>query len=165
MKPQIVFAVLFFLLTFIALGTAIYVYLRKEQDKFIPKDKYDEAWNKVFRNKTKNPILNVHFVLNLGKSDSTSFSLGFGVISLLSLFFFLVHPDYFDSSFYFMVATLIGSVAALSGFFIGAFGSFRARNVSPLMSYGGVILCTVGLINIPIAIFMTFIFIVSHGTW
>jgi hypothetical protein len=34
----------------------LYVYLRKEQHKLIPKDKYDEAWNEVFRNKTKNPM-------------------------------------------------------------------------------------------------------------
>jgi len=43
--------IFFYLLTFTVLGTAGYVYLRQLQDKVIPKDKYDEAWNEVFRRK------------------------------------------------------------------------------------------------------------------
>jgi hypothetical protein len=41
---------MFFLLSIAVLGIVVYKYLQHEQDKFIPKDKYDEAWNEFFKN-------------------------------------------------------------------------------------------------------------------
>jgi hypothetical protein len=41
---------MFFILSVAVLGIVVYKYLRREQDKFIPKDKYDEAWNEFFKN-------------------------------------------------------------------------------------------------------------------
>jgi hypothetical protein len=80
-------------------------------------------------------------------SNITLISLGLGVISCLALIFLLD-----KNSPYAMSAPCIGSIAALSGFFIGVLGIFQARNESPLMRYGGLILSTVGFINIPFAI-------------
>jgi hypothetical protein len=159
LKPQIIFTVLFFLLTSTVLGTVIYSSFCKEQDKFIPKDKYDEAWNEVFRNKRKNLILGVRFNAIFG--DSATISLGLGVLSCLILCSLLIIVD--DSSFYLIVAPFFGSIAALIGFFIGAFEAFSTKNGSPLMRYGGVILCTVGLINIPVTIAVSLPFFLFYG--
>lgn len=44
-------AIFFYLLFFSILGIAAYVYLRQLQDKHIPKNKYDEAWDNAFQYK------------------------------------------------------------------------------------------------------------------
>jgi hypothetical protein len=44
---------LIFLLFIIVLGAVLYVHLRRVQNKVIPKDKYDEAWNKFYKGTTK----------------------------------------------------------------------------------------------------------------
>ena len=108
------------LILFIIFAIAMYVYLRHELVKSVPRNKY---------------------------SNITLISLGLGVISCLALIFLLD-----KNSPYAMSAPCIGSIAALSGFFIGVLGIFQARNESPLMRYGGLILSTVGFINIPFAI-------------
>ena len=105
---------------FIIFAIAIYVYLRHELVKSVPRNKY---------------------------SNITLISLGLGVISCLALIFLLD-----KNSPYAMSAPCIGSIAALSGFFIGVLGIFQARNESSLMRYGGLILSSVGFINIPFAI-------------
>ena len=80
-------------------------------------------------------------------SNIALISLGFGIVSCLALIFLID-----KNSPYAMSAPCIGSIAALSGFFIGVLGIFQARNESPFMKYGGLILSTVGFINIPFAI-------------
>jgi len=44
---------MFFLLSVAVLGIVIYKYLHHEQDKFISRDRYDEAWNGFFKNSTQ----------------------------------------------------------------------------------------------------------------
>ena len=41
---------MFFLLTIAILATVVYIYLRQEQDKITPQDKYDEAKNEFYKN-------------------------------------------------------------------------------------------------------------------
>src|SRR5687768_2868119 len=48
---------LIFLLTTAVLGAVVYIYLHRKQDKLVPKDKYDEAWDQLYRKrKLKRPI-------------------------------------------------------------------------------------------------------------
>jgi hypothetical protein len=159
LKTQIIFTTSFFLLIITVLGTAIYGYLRKEQDKFIPpKDVYDEAWNEVFRKKRNKIMGGACFNWHLGKWINSEISLGFGGLSCLIYLFSPFILPVRDYLYYYTTFSFIGSIAALSGFFIGVFGAFRARNVSPLMRYGGVILCIGGFVNIlPLIIMITVI--------
>jgi hypothetical protein len=90
-------------------------------------------------------IVPLFIVAYLGGSNSSLISLGLGALSCLNLFLL------FQS--FILEFAFIGFIAALSGFIIGGFGAFSARNMSPLMRYGGVILCIVGFMNIPFAIF------------
>ena len=120
--------VLFAMETLIILATAIYVYLCQEQNKLSPSDKYSSKY-----------------------PNSIIISLGFGVISCLALFITLDKNSSF-SNFSHLLAPCIGSVAALCGVSIGAFGAYRARNKSPLLRYGGLLLSVVGFINIPTAV-------------
>ena len=53
------------LLTIAILGGLVYIYLRKEQNKVIPKDKYDEAWNDFYKNmKPSFPTLKASILRN-----------------------------------------------------------------------------------------------------
>ena len=78
MKPQIMIPMLFFLVTIAVLGTVLYVYLRKEQNKVISKDKYDEAWNEAFKRRNSHPT----------KRSSRFYQLffTFGIALLITLF-------------------------------------------------------------------------------
>jgi hypothetical protein len=157
-------AILIFLLIITVSGTVLHVYLRKEQDKLIPKNKYDEVRDEVLREKREKLMVDDLLLDRQIKSSIGSrISLGCGVLSCLIFVGWLFSPfNFYFSSVNFMGFFFIGSIAALSGLLVGI-GVFGIPNA---IMHVGVILCIIGLItNIPYAIFMTFIFIVSHGAW
>jgi hypothetical protein len=85
----------------IIFGIAIYVYLRQEQDKFIPKDKYDEAWNEFYENTQPSHFalisstlpyifLGVLFIVSF-QLIFTGFSFGLLAFILICLFLFAIY--------------------------------------------------------------------------
>jgi hypothetical protein len=98
---------LFILVPLIIFGIAIYVYLRKEQDKFIPKDKYDEAMDDIYKNRRTNKGKN--FVKLMGTSLET------GLIGPFLTFDF--------SNFLILIATVfIAALISILPVTISAFG-------------------------------------------
>ncbi len=97
------------------------------------------------------------------KNYGSSISLVLGLFSFVIVFFLRIDPttgimvDYHTTS---MLMPCLGSIAAIAGFFIGVFTAIQAKNESPLMRYGGVLLSTLGLANILFS-FISFIEMLS----
>jgi hypothetical protein len=78
---------LFIITSLVFFGIALYVYLRKEQDKFILKDKYDEAMDDVYRRRrTKSKSFSVSLETGLSESLLT---LNFSNFLMLIITFFI----------------------------------------------------------------------------
>ena len=135
-------SLLLLLTVFAVLGKITYTYLRQEQEKVIkPKDKYDEAWDEVFKNKQNKGGLNMRLEAIFKNTNSSSISVGLGLLSCVTLIF------YFDELLL-AVLSCVGSFAAITGLFIGVYGAFQVRNESSLIRYGGSLLSIVGLTNL-----------------
>jgi hypothetical protein len=133
-----------FLLALLLLGGVIRTYLRQEQNRLIqPRDKYDEAWNEAFGKRQKNNAWNGHFEAVLVSVNSSSISLGLGLLSCATLLLNLEELVLYD-----ILIAGIGSLAALAGLCMGIFGVFHVRNESAFIRYSGVLLSIAGFMNI-----------------
>jgi hypothetical protein len=152
-----IFVSLLFLTVVAVLGKMTYTYLHQEQEKVIkPKDKYDEAWNEVFRKRQNKSGLNMRLEAIFKLTNSSSISLGLGLLSCATLIFYfneflavlISRVETFAATTGLLLISCVGSFTAITGLFIGMYGAVQVRNESSLIRYGGLLLNIVGLMNL-----------------
>ncbi len=79
----------YLILAVILIGLAIYIYtyLAQQQNKFIPKNKYDEVWDEVFTNK---PRRRGSFTRRVNVPNPLCIGIGLGILSCITLYFFSI---------------------------------------------------------------------------
>ncbi len=85
MEPKILIPTLAFLSTITVLGAFLYLYLRQKQNKFIPKDKYDEARNESYEGNNRLSH-NIAPPSIIGSRLLTFYSTYVGLVALFLLF-------------------------------------------------------------------------------